>query len=445
MPSDSGAVEAVLADMDEDGNGIISLTEFTKWWKKHDVTYVLKWDNGTPESLLSSSGGRVPGRPSFTEVEYFKQDNAGKDITSCYFKINDGSDKGTTKRMKNVSEYLLEPNTVYRFSLRYRARRSYSPLSRELQICTPPGQPTQPAVVSVRAREVTLKWYPGLGGAAFKYVILYKKLGKINSSGKLSAKLTDINSNDGWEKCYEGSNTLARITTGLDAETAYAFKVSALNRQYSRGEASIPVQIVTKRSRDEIDTTPDNVEEIFTIECTGDVVTGDTIVFTERVYGIVGKNATSLQKENRRQKDSTNRSKSKGSHWRPPSSNNSRLSVESSGSIRLSQSIDGSGGKKEFITERTIAAVVFKESEIDDNRKLSMQVVWCVTSKNTDLAKSKIIKPGAIISRDENHLREFEVLRCQWAQENARWTSSEEKTARAMDIGLLEDDNVEII
>ena len=49
------------------------------------------------------------------------------------------------------------------------------------------------------------------------------------------------------------------------------------------------------------------------------------------------------------------------------------------------------------------------------------------------------------LSREENHLREFEVLRCQWAQENARWTSSEEKTARAMDNGLLEDDGNDMI
>ena len=147
-----------------------------------------------------------------------------------------------------------------------------------------------------------------------------------------------------------------------------------------------------------------------------------------------------MQKENRKQKALMSRNKSKGSHWRPPSVNNSKLSVESSGSIRLSQSIDGGSGKKEFITERTIAAVVFKESDGDDKRTLTMQVVWCVTSKNTDVAKSKMVKAGAIISRAENHLREFEVLRCQWAQENARWTSSEEKTARAMDNGLLEDD-----
>jgi len=438
MPSDKAAVKAVLEDMDQNNDNTISLVEFTQWWKKHDVTYVLKWDNGTPESLLSATGGRVPGRPQYVNSEYFKQNSDGTDITSVYFKINDGSEPETLKKTKNVSSFLLEPNTMYRFSVRYRTRRSFSPLSRELQICTPPGQPTQPAVVNVRAREVTLKWYPGLGGSAFKYVVLYKKLGKVNaSSGRAQI---DTGSKDGWDKCYEGSNTLARITTGLDADTAYAFKVAALNRQYARGEASIPVQIVTKRSKDDIDTTPDNVEEVFTIECTGDVVTGDTIVFTERVYGVVAKNAMAIQKENRKQRALMNKNRSKGSHWRPASSSNSKLSVESSGSIRLSQSIDGSG-KKEFITERTVAAVVFKESFGEENKRdLTMQVVWCVTSKSTDLAKSKTLKSGAIISREENHLREFEVLRCQWAQENARWTSSEEKTARAMDNGLLEDE-----
>ena len=63
---------------------------------------------------------------------------------------------------------------MYRFALLYRSRRSFSPLSQELQVCTPPGAPTQPVAVAVRAREVTLKWYPGPGGAAFKYVVMYK-------------------------------------------------------------------------------------------------------------------------------------------------------------------------------------------------------------------------------------------------------------------------------
>ena len=53
---------------------------------------------------------------------------------------------------------------------------------------------------------------------------------------------------------------------------------------------------VTIRSVDEIDTTPHNVEDIFTIECTGDIVTGDTIVFTERVYRVVTQAADGKEK-----------------------------------------------------------------------------------------------------------------------------------------------------
>ena len=421
MPHDNHAIQAAMMEVDKNNDGHIKFDEFKDWWSTHKITYVLKRDAGTPESSLASTGGRLPGKPYYC-VDYTLQDNR-----SVQFDI--GGD----------SEYSLKPNTMYRFALMYRSRRSFSPLSQELQVCTPPGAPTQPVAVAVRAREVTLKWYPGPGGAAFKYVVLYKKLGK---AGRGPTSMVDDGDEDGWEKCFEGSSTLARITSGIDADTAYKFKVAALNRQYTRGDTSLPTMAVTIRSVDEEDTTPNNVEDIFTIECTGDVVTGDTIVFTERVYRVV-KPAINGKENNKSRKSLKSKS-------RQTRSIKSKLGVESSGSVRLSQSIEGSA-KREFVTERTVAAVVFKETESlyssrkglkEMERSLSMQVIWCTASAKSDIAKKHILKPGAIISRKEGALREFEVFRCPWAQEDSRWTSSEEQTAKVLDNGLSEEDNL---
>ena len=86
---------------------------------------------------------------------------------------------------------------------------------------------------------------------------------------------------------------------------------------------------------------------MFKIDCTGDVVTGDTILFTERVYAMVS-NADQTAKSRR------NRSRGHGR-----SSNKKGLGA-SGGSITLSQSIDGgltsTKSHKEFVCERTVAA-----------------------------------------------------------------------------------------
>ena len=61
---------------------------------------------------------------------------------------------------------------------------------------TPPGPPTQPVAVHTGGREATLKWYPGAGGAAFKYQVYFhriaSRLGSSNSS-KSSKKSSSKN------------------------------------------------------------------------------------------------------------------------------------------------------------------------------------------------------------------------------------------------------------
>jgi len=182
---------------------------------------------------------------------------------------------------------------MYRFTVAFRSHRASSPPSTELHIMTPPGPPTQPVAVHTGAREATLKWYPGAGGAAYKYQVYVQKvasrLGGGTTRGTKNGGKNGKNAsgNRNWDKCYEGSDTVCRITDKLEPDSMYNFKVVAMNRQYVNGDASLPTQVCTVRKQDEMACTRDTVDDMFTIDCTGDVVTGDTVLFTERVYAAV--------------------------------------------------------------------------------------------------------------------------------------------------------------
>ena len=80
---------------------------------------------------------------------------------------------------------------------------------------------------------------------------------------------------------------MCRVTDKLEPDAMFNFKVVAMNRQYVKGDASLPTQVCTVRKVDEMACTRDTVDDVFTIDCTGDVVTGDTVLFTERVYASV--------------------------------------------------------------------------------------------------------------------------------------------------------------
>lgn len=118
----------------------------------------------------------------------------------------------------------------------------------------------------------------------------------------------------------------------------------------------------------------------------------------------------------------------------------------SGGSITLTQSIDSltpkEKGRREFVTERTVAAIVYKESldtagpRDTSGRSLSLQVLWSTVSRSTPAAKSTMLRSGTIITRQEKSLFEFEVLRAAWEHEDSRWTAAEERSTRLLDEGL---------
>ena len=144
---------------------------------------------------------------------------------------------------------------------------------------------------TVSAREVTIKWYAGAGGAAFKYIVYFQhvasRLGDAKAVAASSSSAAAASTLRDWNKCYEGSETVCRITDKLEPDSMYNVKVVAMNRQYESGEPSLPTQVCTVRRQDEVACTRATVDDVFKIDCTGDVVTGDTILFTERVYAMV--------------------------------------------------------------------------------------------------------------------------------------------------------------
>ena len=122
--------------------------------------------------------------------------------------------------------------------------------------------------------------------------------------------------------------------------------------------------------------------------------------------------------------------------------------MKSSGSITLTQSIDSltpkggkSGTARQFVTERTVAAIVYKELLENEGgsgggRSLSLQVLWSTVSRSTPAAQATLLRPGTIVTRKEKTLFEFEVLRAAWEHEDSRWTAAEERSTRLLDEGL---------
>ena len=95
---------------------------------------------------------------------------------------------------------------------------------------------------------------------------------------------------------YNGFENTHRVS-GLLPKSGYLFRVKGLNVRGIAGETSGSgpnerhALCRTETSRPML---PRNADEMFTIECTGDVVVGDTILFTERLYiGRDGKLLTS--------------------------------------------------------------------------------------------------------------------------------------------------------
>ena len=253
-PCDADSVASLLEALDADRSGSVSFEEFAQWYDQHEVTYVVKRDAGTPGTTIYDVLGIPPpaGDPAIADAggTVATMKKAGGFVTTVY--------RGSSRRCDMAD---LLPNTMYRFVIRHLSHRSSSPLSRSLMVMTPPEPPTEPIVIAVTDRRVTLKWYPGRGGA-HRYVVYAAPVGqalseqRLNSSSSSSSRSgrgakggkggkgsgSGRGSGPQWSKVYEGAENVC-ILDRLDAGTVYQFCAVALNRAMWEKEVRTRVEM----------------------------------------------------------------------------------------------------------------------------------------------------------------------------------------------------------
>jgi Ca2+-binding EF-hand superfamily protein len=418
-------IAAYLDEFDTDSDGKISFEEFKEWWNKTDVQYVLKRDIGSHAAILSSAEANGSFRNEAQEL--------GSQMSIVSYR---GKDTWTIVNG-------LEPNTAYTFRVRTVSSHASSNLSESLGIVTAPSAPSCAGVVSALPNQVTLCWYPGVGGAS-KYYVDCKFMETLPSteSTSVSTRKTGIISTNGeWCRAYEGSDSLVTLYDLLP-NTVYRVRVFAVNRNGVMSEQSTVSQFNTLAKEEERMYTlrPSNAADHFIIECAqeGDIVAGDTILFSERLYKT---DSGKIVEESRPGARS--------------SSANGATGLARTGLFNPNSSITSNGSVigGEAVGERTVAARVVSINECAKyGRVLSMEVAWSTVqiygeTGNTTTRKgnmsargstkgssapatgsaSYILPSDSKIQRKERSLYKYEAFRCEWQDEKARHPSTWEK------------------
>eukprot|EP00752_Nemacystus_decipiens_P016176 g14468.t2 len=303
-----------------------------------------------------------------------------------------------------------------------------------------------------------------------------------------------------WVTVYEGADSTAKIT-GLAANSVHHFRVRAVNLRGVASEWSFPAQAATSLRRpaagsgsgggggggwdDKVGnllSRPHNAAEVFHVDADDDIVVGDTIIFTERLYvdrngellvpggGAISSSSSSsnniLAASHRShafhhdfpaaasgagygaaprvslsmaslEYQTTKRGEGKGrgrgaTSGRRPSTAASLVVPGAGGS---------SGGGGQFVGERTAAAHVLQDSfrsmrrkerggvlEYDSTksrgRLLRLEVIWSTVSREE--AREFLLPRGSIIERSQGRLLQFETFRALWAQDERRKSVKEE-------------------
>merc|ERR1712232_20049 len=300
-------------------------------------------------------------------------------------------------------------------------------MSKEITIMTAPEVPQQPVVVETGAKHMRVKWYPGQGGADRYCLELFvvERLDNLETTESTPAKRSSMRrrrssssslprakrpSDDGWIEAYTGKNTVA-LVDDLLPNTVYRLRVRAMNAKGLVSNPSLPTQVTTNKSSSRLERlqAKSNASSYFDVECTGDIVVGDTILFTERVFEQASKAERHLG-------------------LKRPGTPGSSVSSLSQQSISSFDRFERQKSKnKVFITERTVAArVVNDKIYLGKPRDLIMEVLWSTLS-NKHAPEQFELKLGARISRKETELFKFETFRARWTQEDSRWTLKEEQ------------------
>lgn len=412
--STASAMRAVWDDLRDAARDVVRTKDFAAWWNSDTVTHVLQRDIGVPKGSqkpVVATGDQAP-------------------LVTTY------RGTGRTTEVRG-----LRPNTAYRFSLRLVSSRSHSRPSPPLEVWTAPAPPSAPRIIRAEPKAIYVKWYPGPGGA-HKYALesrLVEALDEITPHGneyfKVSPHLTvaptrtrAIRHQEGrvtavseWKVSYEGKETAVRVTE-LEPRAIYRFRVRALN---GAGHASAPSDLVqaATEDRDPPPLVARKAAEQFTRDCgtTGDVVVGDTILFTERLF--LDLSANKLIGEPAR-----------GGLPQQSSAHANGTSSINTCSTTLIKQEDG-----HHVGDRTIAGHVVAEAYYpsllnrkkgEKSRDLRIQVVWCTTS--THVASSFHLRNGEVIQRLASHVTQFQTFRTLWEDEEHRRSHADELASRGM-------------
>lgn len=445
VPATEERLAAYMEEFDTDNDGKVSFKEFTRWWNKTDVQYVLKRDHGKTEdsvtSLSSSLSTQKLPTSSLSTNQMSVVSYRGKDTWTV---VNG-----------------LEANAQYNFRLRIVSSHASSQLSEVLEVWTAPNAPSCAGIIAACSSSAQVCWYPGVNGA-HRYIVECKFIETLAGGGESSRRgsstkaqsVVGLNPGTGkandWTKVYEGSESITTITE-LVANTVYRIRVFALNRMGFLSEQSTVSQFCTQSREEERATgamlRPSNAADHFTIECCedGDIVLGDTILFSERIF----------RSETGRVVGEESSRSGTGTTARTAMNNSSIYSVAS---------YSGSSLGSEPIGERTVAArVVGVKVHEKYGNVVTMVVVWCTVQLYEDaMPKPKTLSaaatralankslrtnasihstshnialanPGYIlatdlkISRKEKSLYRYDTFRKEWQDEHARHPSTWEK------------------
>ncbi|ETV94637.1 hypothetical protein H310_11631 [Aphanomyces invadans] len=340
-------VQAYLTEFDTNNDGKISFEEFKTWWNKDDVEYVLK------RSSSSSTDTSVV----------------------CY------RGPGTTTTIAG-----LTPNTRYVFRLRHVGSHATSGLSPALSVMTLPRLPSPVGVIEALSTKLRVKWHSGAYGAD-RFLVEYKWAESLDAK-KTAKPLAAITSKDTWVVGYEGHDTVATLV-GLAANCVYRIRVRASNAD--RGWSNYGSITEACTCAKDPSMKPSAAAERFKVEVggPGQMVVGDTILFTERLY--LGDKGKVMEDEERR-------GKSKSSH-----------------------------GGQECVGERTIAARVTKVvvDAFAVRTVVMLEVVWSTVlfydpMQQKTMAATATLQPDIKIARGEASILKYEAFRLPWQDEVAR-------------------------
>lgn len=505
VPVTEERLTLAFQEMDANNDGNISFEEFSKWWLGEAVSYVLKRSEEVPpknrfvgagSEKAGGAGGddrRSSSRGKMTTIP--EEASLNRSQASQQPKPQPSTMKMTTSRANSLVKKApgrqvglpfvvyrdnktkvdvkgLTPNSLYHFKVRYVGTRSNSLLSPPLIIMTAPIAPSAPALIDLSWNTVRVKWYPSEYGA-YKFIVHLRPSQQIvgnNSTRSARATAATIvgvdTGEDGWIQVYNGPDNFYTCTT-LSTDFTYELRVFSVNYQGNMSEPS-PSLLFTTLSRNDNSSVINSksVSALFTVECTGDICVGDTILITERLFlrpkvgggggvgeekvggggsvvsarggGGGGGGGASTARPLSRGKQRPSSASATGSRANNPLGNSvaslhTTMTVENDGFISIHPS-----NNAQFIGERTFAAIVTKDNyrtsrdvlesrgitlqsnykEFASYRKLWLEIVWQKSSN--EAAKQYELKSGEILERFQNHLELFEVFRCPWKQEPLR-------------------------